>query len=1268
MRSSLRFKVVSSLVLITSISLTLIGVTNYQLSRSKLLRQMNDQYLTSVSNSAQNLYDFLSIRVAEVELISRVNIMTTGTLAERLSFLAQELRTNENLYHTMAVADLDGTLRFPSGKTVSIAEEDRFQQALQGKTVIADPHLFKMKNSYLISITAPIFNPRHEVTSVIDVSLDAAPTFQNHLIAPLQSGEILVVNQEGLILYDNDPETILTRNIFEDFPNLAPHFKKAVQQGTGYIDESFISGQRTRWFYSRVPSLNWFLVYSMPITYIEAPTSPLLWWTIGLIVMTILIIFCLIYLTMNTLILKRIKQILHVTEAVAAGNFHTKPIVFKSKDELGALAASVNGMMENMRELFDPFDAFIRHNQYAMIVMDPNFLINHLNGRAIEMLGYPLAEVHKTATPLLWLDQKQVTERAAQYSSELGEHVPADCTALVIRSLRHLKEDPEWTWYHKDGTRLYVQASVSCITHPDGKLKGYVLIARDISDIKESNEMKARLLTIVESARDAILTFDREGYIFYMNPFCMQTIGLEGESYERKHFSELVDIMSEIHLEDGLNIALACGFWEFEAEIMTKRKQRLILSLILVPHFPMENGDVYFSAITRNITDLIRAKEELILAKQEAEEANLAKGVFLARMSHEIRTPLNGIVGLSHLLEKTAMTELQSDYIRKISRSSLALSHIINDILDFSKLEVDKLIIEHAPFQLDETTDRVCETLSVLLGYKPVDFICDISAEIPQGLIGDALRLYQVLLNLTSNAIKFTEQGSVTLRVQVDWLSEENVTLIFLITDTGIGMNEAQLANLFEPFVQGDEVTSRKYGGTGLGLVISKNIIENMGGSIAVTSKQGEGSQFVVTLNFGLQPPLPETQTLLPFRVLIVEDHPILNRMMVQCLQARCADANGVHSWKEAHLQLKEAPVDVVLLDMEADDMYGEDVWLSMLDTCKRAGTRTIIYTSLAGRDALEKLPAAAAPDTILVKPLYRNLIYRTLASFLAPNEMGAMIEHAAQEAVPLYQASRPDLDVPPVFNNGVPLQILLVEDNEINQTVARSLLESMFDCRIQIAGSGFDALHDLALHAYDVILMDIHLPGLDGIETTKRIRQEPLWRHIPIIAITADSTSDNRIACMEAGMTEMISKPIIPERLLTVILEVIPRATEEERAERDLDVGQALKRIGGKIDIYRDMLRKFLTLVPPQLAGLTTALQEGNREEALRLLHSLRGSASSLSANRVFAAASLLEHQVGLLHASGAAAWDPLERKELDKLSLELSAAQQTIQKLLVD
>ncbi|GGI44017.1 hypothetical protein GCM10008018_05000 [Paenibacillus marchantiophytorum] len=1252
MSSSLRFKLVALLVLITSISIAVVGITNYVLSRNKLIDQLKEQSISSVTNSAQNLYDFLSIRVAEVELVSRVSVMKHGTKAEQLSYLREELATGGKRFNSMGIVDLNGQLTLTTGASLNIQNEQRFQDVLQGKTCLSDPHFGKLFGKYLISIITPVFSDNNQVTGYVDFTLDAKQTFLEHLHPPLEKGEILIVNREGLILFHTDISQILDFNIFNQYPKLTPAFDKALQQNAGFLDEAYDGGQKARWFYANVPKLDWYLAYSMPVSAFEAPTSPLLWSTICLILLAVAIIFLFIYLTANTLIIKRIKEILHVTESVAAGNFYIKPLEIKSKDDLGALAHSVNGMIENLRELFEPFEAFIHHNNYAMIVTDPSFTINHINSRAVELLGYSFAEVHKQATPYLWLDQEQLTERAAKYSAELGEYVPADCTALVIRTLRQLKEDTEWIWHHKDGSRIYVQLSVSGITHPSGDLKGYVFIARDISDIKESNETKQRLLTIVESARDAIISFDMDGFIFYMNQAGRSSIGVaEGDTSE-KHFNDLVEIMNDdINFEEGLETAIQEGFWEFEAEVLTRDHRQMFISIIIVPHCPTDKEAHYFSAITRDITDRIQAKDELIRAKQEADEANLAKGIFLARMSHEIRTPLNGIVGLSHLMERTAMSSLQKDYMSKITRSSLALSQIINDILDFSKLEVDKLAIEHHEFRLDETIDRVCETLSVLLGHKPVDFICDIHDQVPLGLIGDSLRLYQVLLNITSNAIKFTDQGTVSLQVRVEQLGEEEVHIRFTIMDTGIGMNDEQIAMLFQPFVQADEVASRKFGGTGLGLVISKNIIENMGGSIEVASHPLSGSEFRVSLPFAFCPEYMKTLQHFPLRTFIVEDHPELNRVLVHMLQTMCIEAAGIHTWKEARRAIEVIPIDLLILDMEAADMYGEEVWLDMLEASKHQRIKTIIYTTLPGRDALEMLPAQSMPTAILVKPISRSVLYQTLQALTnspPSEELSSPPLIQEQSTEDLHAKSR----------------ILLVEDNEINQVVARTLLENMH-CDVQVAPGGLEALQDLEITRYDLILMDIHMPGLDGIETTKLIRLQPQWSQIPIIAVTADSTTEQRLACLRAGMNEVISKPIIPDRLFTVVETFLQQS--KQMAGLDLDMAEGLSRVGGKTDIYQGMLRKFLTQSTSVSEHLTQQIQNGDYEEAIGLLHALRGSSSNLSANRVFAAATLLEDRLKQVKEPDDIQTILIEN-QLQSLAFVLDVVTLKIQNLLVD
>ncbi|MFD0692632.1 response regulator [Paenibacillus sp. GCM10027628] len=1250
--SSLRFKLLTTLVLITSLSLSLVGAANYMLSKSKLIHQMEDQSISSVINSAQNLYDFLSIRIAEAELISRVSVMTKGTMPEQLDFLREEMKTGSGRFYAMGIADLSGKLTLTSGQTVNMSETPQFKEAMLGKTFISEPHFGKITQKYIISITTPVFNDKNVITGIIDMSLDANQTFRQHLHPPSEFNKIFIVNKEGLLLYNTDPSEALMSNILEKYPDFASKFNLAITKEYGIVDDVH-DDQRVHLFYAHIPHSDWYLAFSTPIAAFEAPTSPLLWSTIGLLILTELVLSGLIYWTSNSMIIARIQEILRVTEAVADGDFYMKPLTFKSKDELGALAYSVNGMIENLRELFEPFNAFIHHNNYAMIVTDPSFTVNHFNRCAEEMLGYTYTEIYKKATPLLWLDHEQLNQRAAQYSAELQENIPADCTVLVIRTQRHLKEDTDWTWHHKDGSRIYVQANASIITHPDGSLKGYVFIARDISDIKESMETKERLLSIVESAHEAIISFDKDGNIFYMNQVARRSVGLIDLQKDFSHFSNFVDVLSDSNLDEGLAIATEQGFWEFEAEITTKGNLRIFASLTIVPHFPVDGGDYYYSAIARDITDQVRSKAELIQAKQEADEANLAKGIFLARMSHEIRTPLNGIIGLSYLMERTSMTALQKDYMSKITASSLSLSKIINDILDFSKLDANKLTIEHVAFELDETINRVCETLSVLLGHKPIDFICQINEDVPLALIGDPLRMYQVLLNLTSNAVKFTEQGTITLHVETEQLNDEEVRLAISIIDTGVGMSEDQLSQLFQPFVQADGSTSRKYGGTGLGLVIAKNLIENMAGSIEVWSAPNLGSEFRISIPFALsRAPLAHV-TKLPLRALVVEDHPLLNQVLVGQLQSMCDHAAGVYAWKEARDRAEMEPFDVILLDMEAPDMYGLEIWLDMMRLCTGKQILTIACTTLPGRDALEQLPRDKAPDAILVKPISSCVLNQTLKKLTNRPAASPATSHAAKPTV----SKRTPI--------GKTHRILLVEDNEINQTVARSLLENE-SCQVDVANNGFEALDRLQNESYDLIFMDIHMPELDGIETTKQIRQKPEWRHIPIIALTADSTSEQRKACMMAGMNDTVSKPITPERLF----EVVDRYLQEgcKTKVHGLDIDQALVRFSGKSYLYDQMLRKFYEQYGDATQQLKKWIQHENYSEAIHYLHTLRGTSSNLSANRVYEAATKLEDAL----ASAQESSESLSPCKLDLILQTVADALQevfhTIEKRLFD
>ncbi|MFC5452076.1 response regulator [Paenibacillus aestuarii] len=1233
--SSLRFKLLAALLLTTTIALYLVGTANYLLSKDKLLQQMKQQLISSVTDSAHNLNEFLVVRREEVELISRIREIQNGSLEEQLAFLNKELNKESSDYYAMGIADLNGRLHLTNGKVGSIAGLTRFAEAMKGKAYIDDPHIGRMTKKYIVSITAPVFNERNEVKSILDISIDADKMYRQHLYPPEGSDKTVILSKSGLILYHStDSSQILKTNINEKYPKLAAAFNKAISQESGAIEEIF-DGRDVHLFFAHIPNSQRYLVYSMPKTAFEAPTSTLLWWTIGLLVGIGLLLSMLIYWAANFFVINRIRQILDVTEAVAGGDFYVKPLEDHSDDELGLLAASVNGMTTNLRELFEPFNAFITNNQYAMIVTNPAFIVKRFNQRAEELLGYQREEVIDKETPLLWVDAEQLQRRASQYSEELGIDIPSDCTVLVAKCLLEEREQSEWIWHHKNGAKIHVHMVTSVVTQPNGDPKGFVFIARDISDLIAAAELKERLLAIVESAYDAIFSFDHTGHIFYMNKACREYALTEEDDGTFHHFTHYVELLSNIDLNQGLQIAAERGFWQFEAEFMTRNGKRHWASSIIVSHQPSDGGEIYYSAIMRNITELVRSNQELTRAKQEADEANMAKSRFLARMSHEIRTPLNGIIGMSFLLKQTEMTTLQRDYVTKISASSVALSEIINGILDFSKLEAQQLAIEHVQFALDETIDRVCETLSVLLGHKPIDFLCQIGENVPLSLIGDSLRMYQVLLNLTSNAVKFTDQGMITLRVEVVETDAAGVQLAFTVIDTGMGMNEEQLGRLFQPFVQADGSISRKYGGTGLGLVIAKSLVEGMNGTIEVWSAPKLGSEFRVTVPFAVaaRPETPAPK--LALRALVVEDHPQLHSFLVDSLQRMCEESTGAYSWQEAQMKSEAKPPDVILLDMEASDMYGEDVWRRMHEHCKSRSIRTVVCTTLPGRDALERLPAHIAPDAILVKPLTAHAIYQTLRPWTG---------EAEGEAQPAYSAVA-------VSETEHKHHILLVEDNEINQTVARSLLENNH-CLVDVAHNGYDALSLLRDHVYDLILMDIHMPGLDGIETTRQIRLMPGYQSVPIIAVTADSTLDKE--CLAAGMNDTVLKPIIPSCLFNVIGRHLRDKSMTDAT--GLAPAGAMARLGVSPQQYKQLLLKFHAQYEQASGQLESLIAQKQYREAVQFTHTLRGTSSSLAADRVYEAATDLEELLQSLLNGSADATD-------EQLTLALAVVSDALQ-----
>lgn len=1224
---SLRFKIVIVLVVVNTLSFAAMTLINYKISNKQMNNQLISQSMTNMNNTITNLQTSLSLRMKEAQLIGRSFPMRLQTIDQKLQYLKTNLPAINFSTLQVGIADLNGGMRMHDGTSLPVETFPAYRKALQGVSAYDDPTLDRNGNPVLW-LMVPIYNSSNGVQGVFGLAIDSMQLFHDLLSIDTEykDSAIILIDSETNLLYDIDKSLVLKHNYIKDEPSAI----KIVEQlrGTDKGNVEFnIHDRVLKLFYAKVPGFDWYAVYIVSKKEFEVPLREALWINMGLIGLTEIILGAFLYQLTQKGILRRLKQVLSVTQKVASGNFYTQPLQIRSKDEMGTLAESINGMIENLQNLFEPFQAFIQHNQYAMIVTDNLFTITSFNQRAEEMLGYSQNEIIGKKSLLLWHDREQLEERAEFYSEKLKQTITVDESLLFILSHKGFLPDWEWHWINRNGTRILVSLIPSVMRHPDGTIKGYVLIARDISEIKQTVETNIRMLEIMESAHDMIASFDMRGQIFYLNQAGHNFLGIDCLNDQNHRLSLYMPIPTTVRFADGLTEAQRLGFWQSEMEFIASNGHIHFASITVVAHETYEGRDTFFSTIVRDISCQKEIESQLVKAKVAADNANEAKSSFLARMSHEIRTPLNGIIGLTHLLQRTELTEIQGDYLRQVSDSSQNLLHILNDILDFSKLEADKLTLEHVPFRLDESLHRLSGMFSVLLGHKSVDFIIHSAPDVPSVLIGDPTRLEQVLLNLSSNAIKFTNYGLIELRISLNELAEEQASLTFTIKDTGIGMTPEQRNQLFMPFVQADERTSRKYGGTGLGLVISHTLVERMGGKIAVQSDYQIGSSFSFCLNFkiGADKTLQIGSQLLGFNVLVLEDHPQVAEHWNQLLSSFGCEVVTFPSWVQVKSLLHIRKWDICIIDMEAGDMHGEETWTVWKNELDSHDIRVISTTTLLGRDALQQLPNALKPSAVLVKPSSPQQVKQTL---LYLNDAFAPSAQDEQHAVSTTEAGQ----APP--HRG---RILVVDDQIINRLVAKQMLEHQ-GFEVESADSGSKALQLLEQSLVDLVLMDLHMPEMDGIETTIQIRNRYTLDELPIVALTADVTEEQHIRCLSSGMNDILTKPIQPELLLSVLsrwlsLKTLSGPSVTKAADSEpwpetpgLNIVLALQRLDGKSKLYLQLLDKFLQQYSDTEHYISLLHSKVDKESAIRLVHSLSGAASHLGAFNVYVNASALE------------------------------------------
>lgn len=710
-----------------------------------------------------------------------------------------------------------------------------------------------------------------------------------------------------------------------------------------------------------------------------------------------------------------------------------------------------------------------------------------------------------------------------------------------------------------------------------------------------------------------------------------------------------------------------------------------------------------------DITAEREAVAQLAKAKAMAEAAARTKSDFLARMSHEIRTPMNAVIGFSHLALNTDLDPKQRDYLSKISQSAQLLLRILNDILDFSKIEAGRLEMESIPFRLDEVLEQVLSVITHEAKQKPIELLIDRPSDVPGALIGDPLRLGQILINLLNNAVKFTDQGEVGLSIRLLERRDAQVQLEIRVRDTGIGISQAAQAKLFRAFGQADDSTTRKYGGSGLGLSICKHLVEMMGGSIEVESAPGQGSCFRFEVWLAIDPKAGPSQgapaALRGTRVLVVDDNASARTLLCRTLEELGCIATTVADAEAAFAELLQAeqqamPFTVLLMDWQMPQINGIEATRRIKQGLALAQCPAVLVLAACCSESNAAEAKAAGADTVLSKPISRWGLREALLTVLGEQarEYPASLGHADADA-----------EDAPVMLAGA--RVLLVEDNEINQQIAVELLESV-GVSVDVVANGREAV-DLLLSAsppqFDGVLMDVQMPLMGGYEATRRIRADPRHQHLPIIGLTAHAIREERERCLESGMCDHVTKPIEPRVLYRAMERHFqtrsgmgdsarhlgnrqsddpsptssqassqapsqtpspalsptpspappptssraPRQTPSTRPTDRLDVADGVRRLMGNHQLYRKLLKAFVDRERDSAERIAEDLQAGDREQARLRAHSLKGLAGNIGAHRLARSAAALETAIREQAASNLLDGQMTGlREELDQLS----------------
>jgi two-component system sensor histidine kinase/response regulator len=902
-------------------------------------------------------------------------------------------------------------------------------------------------------------------------------------------------------------------------------------------------------------------------------------------------------------------------------------------DQLEKLAEAISESREGYRELIDSLD-----NLVFLVLLDGG--IKAVNRRFAEEFG-------QSCKDLVGRHLDEILDEPTR--AEIEKFIPTfiekrHWAGIVQARLKRTKE-----------IRYF-----DCVLHATLKNGQVVGVSGLASDVTYQRESEARFTQLFEALQEGVYFTTPQGTLLDANPALVRMLGYDSKA-------ELLGVnVNDLYLHAAQRAALLRAVEEQTSvvgrEITLRRRDR-------TPIICLDNSTAIRDLSGRvirhegtlvDITERKRSEAELQGAKEAAEAANRAKSEFLANMSHEIRTPLNAIIGMTELALDTELSADQWEYLSAANLSANALLALVNDVLDFSKIEAQKLELDLIEFNSRYALADIVKVLEQRVRRKGLRLAGHLQPGVPEELVGDPGRLRQVLFNLVDNAIKFTDQGEVVIRVEIESTTGDDVCLHFTVTDTGIGIPREKQQLIFDAFAQVDSSTTRKYGGTGLGLSISARLVGLMGGRIWVESEVGRGSAFHFTAHFRLvktaarRPGSKESVSPKDQPVLVVDDNPKNRRMLEQTLARWQMKPLAVDCGRAALDALEQAqaagqPFSLVIADTNMPDMDG----FALADRIKRnnelTGT-TIMVLASEGHPGDAARCRELGIAAYLTRPVSQSTLLDAIMTTLgmqaqSEDQPSLVTRHSLRE-------SRPQL------------HILLAEDNVINQTLAVRLLEKAGHT-VLVAGNGQEALAALEKDRFDLVLMDVQMPLLSGIEATAAIREKEKasGTHIPIIAMTAHAMKDDRKRCLEAGMDAYLSKPIRPDMLFEVIDGLCPTsagvktsAPEEQSMSEAVDQTALMSYLGGDVELRDEVVGLFLAESPRCLAEIRKAIEDRDHQSLEFASHALKGSLGNLFAQPAAEAAGTLERMGRERKLLGAKkAYAALE-KEIGRLQLALA------------